>query len=396
MLKTLTNIINVNQQALEEWYQSKLIKFNPCFYSSVDVRYSGKQLVPVDCNLFPAGFNNLNLANIDRAANLSKNYFQEYFPQVKKILIIGENHTRNLNYLDNLAVLKQIIIQAGYQCEIGSLTEIEDVQYQGTMHRNIDIIALTKHNKQLSGLDGFIPDLILLNNDLMTGIPEKLEGLSQIIIPHPNNGWFKRRKSHHFSIYNKLVEELGQLFAFPVALLTAEYDICNGIDFKTKQGVDILATKVDQLLGVIREKYQRNKIDDQPYVIIKSNYGTYGMGIMTAKSAEEIYNLNQKSRRQMQVTKNNVVNEQVIIQEGIKTIDVVNGNSAEPLLCLVNHQLSAFLYRSHPEKDQYSNLNSVGMQISNRPQDFSDYYQCCSFVARLATLAATLENGSGF
>ncbi len=392
MLKTLNNIIISNQQALEDWYQNKLSNANSCFYSSVDVRYSGKQLVPVDCNLFPAGFNNLSLANIEQAANLSKNYFQEHFPQAKKILILSEDHTRNLHYLDNLAVLKKIIIKAGYQCKIGSLNATQDEQHQGTIHSNIEISALIKQNKQLCSLDNFIPDLILLNNDLMTGIPEKLQDLTQIIIPHPNNGWFKRRKSNHFAIYNQLAKELEELFALPAALLTAEYSICDGINFKTKQGLDSLADKVDKLLISITEKYHRYNINDQPYVVIKSNYGTYGMGIMTAKSAEEIYNLNQKLRKQMQVTKNNVTNEQVIIQEGIKTIDKINDNSAEPLLYLINHQLSAFLYRSHPGKDQYSNLNSVGMHISNHSQDFNEYHQCCNFIARLATLAAALES----
>ncbi len=94
----------------------------------------------------------------------------------------------------------------------------------------------------------------------------------------------------------------------------------------------------------------------------------------------------------MNTTKNSIKNTEVIIQEGVSTIDIIDGAPSEPLLYLINHQIVSFMYRSHALKDPYSNLNSAGMTISkSRNYQSNDYKTCCEFVARIATLAATYE-----
>ncbi len=225
----------------------------------------------------------------------------------------------------------------------------------------------------------------------MLGEHDKLRNITQPIIPSISNGWFKRRKSNHFKIYNKLMEELEEKFELPSHIFTAEFSVCNDLDFKSSRGIEKLAVEADLLFKKIKEKYIKHNINNEPYIVIKSNYGTYGMGVMSLKSADEVLKLNKKFRQQMHITKNNIVNNEVILQEGIKTIDIVNNASAEPMLYLMSHQLVSFLFRSHDAKDEYSNLNSVGMKISNHKLDYNEYHQCCEFVSRIAALAAALE-----
>jgi glutamate--cysteine ligase len=177
----------------------------------------------------------------------------------------------------------------------------------------------------------------------------------------------------------------------PSFLLTTEFSVCEEINFKDSHGLDILAEKVDILLSKIKAKYMLNNISDEPFIVIKSDYGTYGMGIIMVKSAKEVYSLNKKHRKQMHVTKSNIINNQVIIQEGVKTIDRINDEVAEPLLYSIDHHLVSFLYRTHNEKDEYSNLNSVGMNIVNHKLDMNEYRLCCEFVVKIANLAAALE-----
>jgi len=359
MLKNISDIIK--KENLDIWYNQKLLDKNKCFYSSVDLRYSGNKLAPVDTNLFPAGFNNLTNDNIQKAIFITKDYLTSNFPNCKKISLIAEDHNRNSYYLKNIESLKNIIEQAGYIVEL-----------------NADI----KH---------YQPDLIILNNDLITGIPDFLQNVDIPIIPHPNNGWFKRRKSHHFDTYNKLAKELEDLFKLPSFFFTTEFATCKDVNFKTKQGLETLAEQVDQVINNIKDKYKQHNINETPYLIIKSDYGTYGMGVIKITKTEEIFTLNKKLRNEMHVTKNRVITNQVIIQEGIKTIDKVENKSAEPLIYLMNHIPVSFLYRSHEEKDEYSSLNSVGMRISNHVHDDDEYHQVCYFIARLATLAAAIE-----
>ena len=46
--------------AIEQWFRRQWQDHVPPFYGSVDLRNSGYKLAPVDTNLFPGGFNNLN------------------------------------------------------------------------------------------------------------------------------------------------------------------------------------------------------------------------------------------------------------------------------------------------------------------------------------------------
>lgn len=367
ILKKLADIILLKAEEIENWYENKIR--NRCFYSSVDIRYSGSKIAPIDTNLFPAGFNNLNANNITKASKLIKNLFP------KKILLIGESHTRNEHYQQNLQNLQKILHEADYHCEISTL---EELQVDGS--------------QKIKTASDYIPDLVLLNNDLSNGLDPKLVNIKQKIIPDPSNGWFKRRKFKHFSIYNSLLAELEELFGIPKFFLKTEIDICANVNFKSKEGLEELAEKLERMLNLLKNQYKEHNIKDEPYVVIKSNYGTYGMGVMIAKSKDDILQINKKMRKQMHVTKGNVINEEVIIQEGIKTIDKINNQTAEPLIYLMNHQQIAFLFRKHKEKDEYSNLNSVGMEIDNHKQDANEYSISCNFLARIATLAASLEN----
>src|SRR5215212_8886673 len=48
------------QPAIEHYFRNHWLEHDVPFYASVDLRNSGFKLAPVDTNLFPGGFNNLN------------------------------------------------------------------------------------------------------------------------------------------------------------------------------------------------------------------------------------------------------------------------------------------------------------------------------------------------
>lgn len=58
--RRLEKLFFKNQVFIETWFREQWLKITPPFYTSVDLRNSGFKLAPVDTNLFPAGFNNLN------------------------------------------------------------------------------------------------------------------------------------------------------------------------------------------------------------------------------------------------------------------------------------------------------------------------------------------------
>ena len=107
------------------------------------------------------------------------------------------------------------------------------------------------------------------------------------------------------------------------------------VNFGEKQGLECVAMGVEKVLHKIRTHYARYGITSEPYVYVKSDSGTYGMGIMTVKSGDEMLEINKKIRNKMNAIKEGVQSTEVIIQEGVPTADAVEGSPAEPMLYLV-------------------------------------------------------------
>ena len=90
---------------IESWFRREFLKTPPPFYCSVDLRNAGFKLAPVDTNLFPAGFNNLNPAFESLCVRALQAALERVMPSACDVLLVPENHTRNLFYLESVAVL---------------------------------------------------------------------------------------------------------------------------------------------------------------------------------------------------------------------------------------------------------------------------------------------------
>ena len=106
---------------IEHWLRGQWQEHTPPFYSSCDLRNSGFKLAPVDTNLFPGGFNNLNPAFLPLCVQAAMTAIDKICPMAKSLLLIPEKHTRNSFYLTNVARLVQIFTQAGLNVRLGTL-----------------------------------------------------------------------------------------------------------------------------------------------------------------------------------------------------------------------------------------------------------------------------------
>ena len=156
---------------------------------------------------------------------------------------------------------------------------------------------------------------------------------------------------------------------------------------------------VEKVLHKIRTHYERYGITDEPYVYVKSDSGTYGMGIMTVKSGEEILEINKKIRNKMNVIKEGVQSTEVIIQEGIPTVDRIEAAPAEPMMYLVDGHAVGGAYRVNDARDAQNNLNATGMRfvgMCDEGEAGKVAMRECTFgalglIAELASLAAQRE-----
>ena len=99
--------------SIEHWLRSQWQDHAAPFYASVDLRNSGFKLAPVDTNLFPGGFNNLNPDFHPLCVQAAMVAVEKICPEARGALLIPENHTRNSFYLQNVAALQTILRHAG-------------------------------------------------------------------------------------------------------------------------------------------------------------------------------------------------------------------------------------------------------------------------------------------
>ena len=412
LVTALTGPINELEQrvlesmpAIERWFRLEWMEHTPPFYASVDLRNAGFKLAPVDTNLFPGRWHNLTPEMLPLAVQAAMAAIEKICPDAKNLLVVPENQTGNTFYLANLLQLKRIFMMAGLNVRFGSIDP--DLKSARTielpMGDKITLEPVVRSRRRL-GLKDFDPCTILLNNDLSPGTPGILEDLhEQYLLPPLHAGWSVRRKSNHFKSYDDVAKRFGKLIGIDPWLINPMFNICGEIDFSEGAGMDCLATNVDALLTKVRKKYKEYGINEKPFVIVKADNGTYGMGIMTVREVKDLEALAAKS---MSVIKDGQKVDQVIIQEGVLTGERMNDAVAEPVVYMMDRYVVGGFYRVHSERGIDENLNAPGSHFvplafaestrlpqpgekpgASAPNRFYMY----GVIARLAMLAASYE-----
>ena len=391
---------------IEHWLRGAWQEHATPFYASVDLRNSGFKLAPVDTNLFPGGFNNLNPEFMPLCIQAMMSAIEKICPEARGALLIPENHTRNLYYLQNVASIAYILRQSGMNVRIGTLIPEIDKPTEFALPEGGSLLLepVVRRGNRL-GLDGFDPCIVLLNNDLSAGIPEILKGIEQAVLPPLHAGWATRRKSNHFSAYNEVANEFSSLIGIDPWLINPYFETCVKVDFHERVGEECLASHVEAILEKTGKKYAEYDIREEPFVIVKADAGTYGMGVMSVKSPEEVRGLNRKQRNKMAVVKEGMPVAHVLIQEGVHTFESINAAVAEPVVYMIDHFVVGGFYRVHTGRAKDENLNAPGMHFvplafetacslpdyKANPDMIMNRFYAYGVVARLALLAASIE-----
>jgi glutamate--cysteine ligase len=402
--------------AIERWFRLEWMEHTPPFYTSVDVRNAGFKLAPVDTNLYPGGWNNLTNEMLPLAVQAAMAAIEKICPEARNLMIVPENHTRNTFYLSNVAQLARIFNMAGLNVRIGSINPDIKEPTPITLP-NGEVLLLEPVIRTQGGMNGggkgrlglknFDPCTVLLNNDLSAGVPGILEEIyEQHLLPPLHAGWYTRRKSQHFASYEEVSKRFGKLLGVDPWLINPMFDKCGDVNFAEGTGMECLTTNVDALLTKIKRKYKEYGINEKPFVVVKADNGTYGMGIMTVRDVKDLDEINRKTKNKMSVIKDGQTVSDVIIQEGVLTNERVNDAVAEPVVYMMDRYVVGGFYRVHAERGVDENLNAPGASFvplafnksahmpqpgmppgASEPNRFYMY----GVIGRLAMLAASYE-----
>ena len=397
---------------MERWFEEKWKNLTPLLYLSCDIRHSGNKIAVVDTNLFPAGFNNLCNSFSRFTSETFKGYFRDYLPGTRKVLLYGEEHTRNKFYLKNLHHLQRLLEKSGLEVRLGTLSESLrepkmriELEGKGTVSQSFDLYKLERKGNRVV-VDGFEPDLIVSNNDFASGVPATLSNIDQPIIPDPQLGWQNRQKIGHFRILRELLAGFCTRFEFDLWKLFPETELATEVNIDDAGQRSLMASKIDSVLEKTAKKYQEYGIKETPYVYVKNNRGTYGLGILILYSGEEILTLNRRQKNKLLSSKGTTPTDSFLIQEGIPTVDSYSGYPIEPVIYVVGKTDIGGFFRFHESKNEYENLNSPGMAFSclclhKLTEPHEEYFLDCRqkesvvglsrFLTRVAALAAARE-----
>ena len=381
MIQELKERLQDHAQDLAAWFEAKKAGLKLSLYLSVDLRNSHRKISIVDTNAFPAGFNNLCGHGSGELTQTLRRFLEEHYPGARRLLLVPESHTRNRLYLENVRVLAQALLQAGYELRVGTLlpTDSSRPLRLPAVSGELLCYGLSQEKGRLRAGD-FEPDLVISNNDFRTGVPEVLQGIAQPAAPLKELGWHRRKKSDHFRILNRLVAEFAELIGMEAGRFVPLTDFHPDADFESEAGREALARKVEAMLRQLIEQSRPQDRNGEPFVFIKDNSGTYGMAIMSVTSGDEVRRASHKTRTRMKLGKGRSPVTEVIIQEGVVTRDSLAGCPMEPVLYLVGDQPVGGFFRVHCSRSDRQNLNVSGMtfntlcfhEVEGQPQEIMD------------------------
>jgi glutamate--cysteine ligase len=369
LITALTGPINELEQrvlesmpAIERWFRLEWMEHTPPFYCAVDLRNAGFKLAPVDTNLFPSGFNNLTPEMLPLAVQAAMAAIEKICPEAKNLLLLPESGSSSF-YLAHLQRLVEIFGQAGLNVRLGTLDPAIAVPTALGLPDGSELLLepLVRSKRRL-GLKDFDPCTILLNSDLADGPPPALQGLhEQYLLPPLHAGWTVRRKSRHFQSYEEVAKKFAKLLGMDPWLLNPLHAQCGQVNMDEPAGVECVQSNVDALLTKVRRKYKEYGINERPFVVVKADNGSRGMGLLTVRDAKEVDELKRRPRdTRLGAGVLAQVAGDVIIQEGVPTYERVNDAVAEPVVCMIDRYVVGGYYRVHATAAIDENLNAPG------------------------------------
>lgn len=392
---------------IERWLRLEWMEHTPPLYCGVAIRNAGFKLAPVGTNLFPDGWHNLSPDTRPLAVQAAQAAIEKICPEAHNLMIVPRNGPLSSFYLANLARLAEIFRMAGLNVRFGS---IDPALKRSTTLALPDggelVLEPVQRQRFRLGLKYFDPCTILLNNDLPGGAPGILEELhEQYLLPPLQAGLAQRRKSRHYQCYEEVAKRFGKLVGVDPWLINPMHADCGVLDLRQPEGAEALREHADALLAKLRRKYKEYGISEKPFVVVKTNQGPCGMGILMVRDVRDLEPLGGKGGAAGALPE--VPAGEIVIQEGVLTHERVHDAVAEPVVYTIDRYVVGGFYRIHADRGEDENLNSPGARFVPLPfagdahlphagggkgePRLPNRFYMYGVIARLATVAASYE-----
>ncbi|HJM19929.1 MAG TPA: glutamate--cysteine ligase [Candidatus Thalassarchaeaceae archaeon] len=353
LLSKYSNLLEESHNKLVSWFAEERAKQPMPLYASVDIRDAGWKVAAVDANAYPAGFNNVGKSDREYLSKQLQEWLVSEHPHASWLHIWPEKHTRNKGYVENLIVLRSLLLKCDCKVTVGSndLSEFSELEgISGTLELSKTIAD------GILKVDGETPDVLILNNDLSHG---PIEGIGDIPVAPPQAmGWFQRRKSSHFRNVQYYIDKAADIIGIDPWLLGTHWFVSEDKCLEKETCRIELAAQVDSFLDFLREKYESYGIEGEPVIFVKNDSGTYGLGIIEISSGEELLNISNRKVNKLTYGKGGSEAVDFLLQEGVPTVLKIGDYVIEPCTYGAGGRSCATFYRANAKKGEMTNLNT--------------------------------------
>ena len=201
---------------------------------------------------------------------------------------------------------------------------------------------------------------------------------------------------------SKEVRQFGKILDLDPWLFSTLYAVAEGINIHHTADHTKLQDMASDLFRLIQKKYNEYHIEEKPFIFIKPDAGTYGMGVMPIEDPSDFAHLNRKDKNKLHRGKGSQVIDRYLLQEGVATIYNIEHEVSEVCIYQIENNLVGGFYRSHAGKTERQNLNSQGMEFKKMCPHQKKYGDCgihhdinifdvYRILARIAGIAAHRE-----
>jgi len=274
----------------------------------------------------------------------------------------------------------------------------EPIEVKSASGHMVLVEPTRKENGQLF-IGEWSPELVLSNNDFSQLDKCWSDGLNLPLNPPSEMGWHRRRKSLFFDTYNELAKEFAQLIDVDPWIIQVHSESFKDFSVDDADSRKKLADQCALVSEKLKTQYLERGIDQTPFLYIKNDSGTYGLGVVQISGPEDVESWNYKARKKMKAAKGGGGISQVLIQEGISTlVKGEEGQVAEPAIYMIGCQLAGGFLRTHAKKSETESLNSPGAvfqrlcvsDLKIKPEG-SPQENAYGWIAKLAFLAVAAE-----
>ena len=397
--------LDANSQ-IERWFRLEWQEHTPAFYSAVDLRNAGYKLAPVDTSLFPQGFNLLAPEAMPLAQQAAMAAIEKYCPDARHLMLIPARRDLDGPYAQHLLRLAALLRQTGLEVRFGSLApDLKEARRVPIGEGQSILLEPIIRPARRVGLEGFDPCTIVVNDEMAHDLPAILEGIyEQTLVPPLHAGWAVRRRSQHLAAYQDVVKRFGKALDIDPWLVNPVFARCTEVDWHEASSQQRLAGSVDSVLRQIRSRYREYGIRQTPWVVIKADTGEGGAVITSVRDAAELA-LRWDSLATRRVRARGLRVEDLIIQEGVPTVETLDDATAEPVVYLIDRYVIGGYYRVQAGRKADEAVLAPGTRLLPLPfaeschlphgevsaAEAPNRFYAYGVVARLAMLAASIE-----